>query len=183
MEVVIKPEIKQVLKQLNLSDDALLFLVACRLGLEVSIDDYIFSKLAAQKLIERDIIKDKYIVTVPIFEGEEGQVPHVISQDYINYIRNNVDQYRALFKGIRVRSMGDRSTVEDNLVRWLSLHPNYTLGDIIHIVSEYLSKADRTYIPNADNFIFSVDRNGKEISTLSAVVEEYSLGDFEKEFI
>ncbi len=180
MEIVLRKELKQLISNLNLDDNAILFLIACKLGLDTSIDDYVFSILATNKIIERDFIKGGYIVKIPVFEGESGDIPIPVSAELIRNIIDRIDEFRVLFRGIRVRSMGDRKTVEENMIRWLTLNPDISFDDVINITAEYLSNADRTYIPSADNFIFSI-KNGKEVSTLSAIVEE-SKFNFNKKF-
>lgn len=178
----LKSELRDFIENLRLPyDETVIFLVACKLNLNTSVDDDIFGTLAAAKIIEKDYIKNRIIVTIPIFEDDTGEIPTNVDS-LRSEIKSRIDEFRILFKGIRLKSMGDKNDVTEKMIRWLVHNPDVTFDDVLNIVIGYLGNADKTYIPNADNFIYSINKFGEEVSTLSAIVEEYNLGNFDKSF-
>lgn len=91
----------------------------------------------------------------------------------------NVDEYRALFKGVRRGSMGDKSIVKDYLQRFMSENPEYSFEDILEVTREYVRGE---YVSNADNFIYKI-KDGKNTSMLRMCLEEGIINNNNNKFI
>lgn len=114
-------------------------------------------------LIKNKIVK-KDIITGKILLNEELSLDMTVVDD----IDKHISEYRKLFSGVRLKSIGNLPDVREKLLIWLSANKQYTMTDIINVTNSYLSQVqDRTYIPNADNFIY--DKSGN--STLSIAFE------------
>ncbi len=157
------------LRSLGFDDSVLLFLVACKLELQCTIDDKEFGRLIQKEIIARDYISDNKTIKVliPLFEGEDGDKMLDISN-----ISFDIETYRKLFKGIRLGSMGNKESCHSNMVRWLVNNPEYTFDDVLSAANYYIQNTDRQYISKADNFIYADDVKGKEFSRLSMVIED-----------
>ena len=55
-----------------------------------------------------------------------------------------IEEYRNLWKGLKVGSLGSYKTCYDKMKRWMSENPNYSKDDIL--------KAARIYIKSLDNY-------------------------------
>lgn len=157
-------------------DKTMLFLLACRFNLKSNVDEEIFFKLVDLNIIERDYINDKIIVKIPLFNGEVNQSGVIIRE-----IEYDLDRYRLMFRGIRIGAMGNKNSVKNNLIRWLSKNTEYSFEDIIKAVQYYISQTDSKFLANADNFIYNIDNKGEEVSRLSMVIEEMT-DAFDKNF-
>ena len=123
------------LKSLGFDDSVLLFLIACKLELQCTIDDKDFAKLIQEGIITRDYISDRKTIKVliPLFEGENGDKILDISN-----ISFDIEIYRKLFKGIRLGSMGNKDSCYNNMVRWLVNNPEYTFDDITYSMNSII---------------------------------------------
>ena len=83
-----------------------------------------------------------------------------------------IEEYRNLWKGLKVGSLGSYKTCYDKMKRWMSENPNYSKDDILKAARIYIKSLDNyQYLQQADYFIFKKD--GKdENSRLSAFIEE-----------
>ena len=83
-----------------------------------------------------------------------------------------IEEYRKLWKGLKVGSLGSYKTCYDKMKRWMSENPNYSKEDILKAARIYIKSLDNyQYLQQADYFIFKKD--GKdENSRLSAFIEE-----------
>ena len=83
-----------------------------------------------------------------------------------------IEEYRNLWKGLKVGSLGSYRTCYDKMKRWMSENPNYSKEDILKAARIYIKSLDNyQYLQQADYFIFKKD--GKdENSRLSAFIEE-----------
>ncbi len=174
---MVNQKTKQYLESLGFDDSVLLFLIACKLGLECTISDKQFTKLIEHNLIARDYISDSKVIKVliPIFEGDTGEQLLDLSN-----IVFDVDLYRKRFKGIRLGSMGNKETCQSYLTRWLVNNSEYTFDDVISAVDYYIANTDSQYVSKADNFIYAIDNKGKEFSRLSMVIED--MGDIQPQY-
>lgn len=179
---MLKKGIKRYLESLDIKD-ALLYLVACKLGIDCIIDDVLFTKLIKYNIIERDYINEKIIVKIGIFEGEED---NVFKEDWDNtvnkfdIINKRIDEYRSKFKGVRTKSIGDKQQCKDNMCKWLSKNSEYDFDDVLDATDYYIANTDPQYISNADNFIFNYDKLGNIVSGLSIVMDTIKMGTIEK---
>ena len=83
-----------------------------------------------------------------------------------------IEEYRNLWKGLKVGSLGSYKTCYDKMKRWMSENPNYSKEDILKAARIYIKSLDNyQYLQQADYFIFKKD--GKdENSRLSAFIDE-----------
>ena len=83
-----------------------------------------------------------------------------------------IEEYRKLWKGLKVGSLGSYKTCYDKMKRWMSENPNYSKEDILKAARIYIKSLDNyQYLQQADYFIFKKD--GKdENSRLSAFIDE-----------
>ena len=88
------------------------------------------------------------------------------------------EQFRKLFKGIKVGSMGDPTAVRDKFLRFQRQYPQYDAETILEKTKQYINHKnqnnDARFIPQADYFIFKQDnvKGGSEKSTLLSIIEE-----------
>ena len=84
-----------------------------------------------------------------------------------------IEEYRNLWKGLKVGSLGSYKTCYDKMKRWVSENPNYSKDDILKAARIYIKSLDNyQYLQQADYFIFKKD--GKdENSRLSAFIDEH----------
>ena len=84
-----------------------------------------------------------------------------------------IEEYRNLWKGLKVGSLGSYKTCYDKMKRWMSENPNYSKDDILKAARIYIKSLDNyQYLQQADYFIFKKD--GKdENSRLSAFIDEH----------
>lgn len=152
------------------SDQAILFLLAIKHNLNVNATEEIFEYLSKNKIIQRDFINNKIIVTIPIYEGELGEKLNIDSS-VLNTIEERYQEYRILFKGIRSGSMGNIETVKEYLQRFC-IQNNKTFDEVLNITERYIKELGGSFTPNADNFIYDIDKNNKERSKLKMAFEE-----------
>jgi len=158
---------------------ALLFLIklANNIDWEFPIEDSIISKLTRDCIIERDYIKNKFILKVPILENGEVVSGKFKTFEELNSIeeivKNRIDEYRTLFKGFRIGNMGNRKTCIAYIIRFI-LEYGYTFDEILQAAHYYINHTEMKYITSAENFIFRTTNNGEE-SKLYTILEELRL--------
>ena len=154
--------------------ECLIYLFACKYGLQARCSEECFRFLQANDLIYLDFTSNKIKSKVGLFEGEIVSLPEYNKS--IEYeIRSRIDEYRHLFKGIRPQSIGIKSKVIDLMIRFCLSHDK-TLDEVIAVTENYLANGDK-YLSNADNFIYKLDKDGSEISLLELAFEEYEMQD------
>ena len=179
-----RPEVISYLKSIGVSDQAILYLVACKSNLECQITDEQFILLIKENIIERDYSNNTVRVLIPLFLTDEEQDNiHDIAKilNISEEIEHRVDEYRMLFKGIRAGSIGTKKDIKQLLQSWFSSNLNYTFDDVLTATRHYIETEDQKYISNADNFITTI-KNGKTVSKLSIVLEDLQLGILQKIF-
>lgn len=88
-------------------------------------------------------------------------------------VKDNVQKYRDVFKGLKPGSMGDPKACKEKLERWMKENPEYDIKDIINAAEAYIeSLNDYTYLQRADYFIYKQERNRSEVSRLSSFIGE-----------
>lgn len=91
-----------------------------------------------------------------------------INQDLDEFI----DDFRKLWKGLKMGSMGSKEACIEKMTRWMQANPSYSKEDILKASKIYLdSLNDYTYLQQADYFIYKKDVKG-ESSRLSAFIDE-----------
>ena len=83
-----------------------------------------------------------------------------------------IEDYRNLWKGLKVGSMGSPMACKEKMERWMKENPNYSKEDILKAARIYINSLNNyQYLQAAHYFIYK--RDGKEEdSRLSAFIEE-----------
>lgn len=97
-----------------------------------------------------------------LFKTHEDEIP------------NLVEEYRKLFEGLRLGSMGSKSSCINKMKKFLKYNPKTTKEEIIKATQTYIDsfKGDYTYLQQADYFI-----NKNEGSRLETWIEEIRKND------
>ena len=83
-----------------------------------------------------------------------------------------IEEYRNLWKGLKVGSLGSYKTCYDKMKRWMSENPNYSKEDILKAARIYINSLNNyQYLQAAHYFIYKKDGK-EEDSRLSAFIEE-----------
>lgn len=124
-------------------------------------------QLIEDNVVEKDYIASTYSLRIPFYETDDGNIiPSIDYTSIYQNIRDHIDQYRSLFKGFRVGSMGNKQDCINKMVDFIINH-NTTLEDVIEATMYYLERENPEYIMNADNFI-----SNEKGSKLAIVLEE-----------
>ena len=92
----------------------------------------------------------------------------VISEGFDEFI----EEYRNLWKGLKVGSMGSPIACKEKMLRWMGENPNYTKEDILKAAKIYINSLNNyQYLQAAHYFIYKKDGK-EEDSRLSAFIEE-----------
>ena len=141
----------------------------------ISLQEKQFIKLIDQEVILRE--KSKLLLDFLSIESSYSDYKskkvvkkstRTISEGFDEFI----EEYRNLWKGLKVGSLGSYKTCYDKMKRWMSENPNYSKEDILKAARIYIKSLDNyQYLQQADYFIFKKD--GKdENSRLSAFIDE-----------
>ena len=138
-----------------------------------------FVKLIIDKFGTNTIIREKSKLLLDFLSIESSYSDYkekkiikksnrVINEGFDEFI----EEYRKLWKGLKVGSLGSYRTCYDKMKRWMSENPNYSKEDILKAARIYINSLDNyQYLQQADYFIFKKD--GKdENSRLSAFIDE-----------
>lgn len=83
-----------------------------------------------------------------------------------------IEEYRNLWKGLKVGSMGSPLACKEKMLRWMGENPNYTKEDILKAAKIYINSLNNyQYLQAAHYFIYKKDGK-EEDSRLSAFIEE-----------
>lgn len=150
--------------------------MALRHGLDCNTSEENYRFLSRKNYIQRDFTTNQIICMIGLYEGEEGIT---INNELYDTIVERVEEYRKLFKGIRPGSMGNRQKIIEDLTRFCNKF-NKTFDEILEVTQWYISRTQ--YCPNADNYIYYIDKDGKEKSRLEVSFDEYE-PELENNFI
>ena len=172
------------LKEQNLS--VVEFIVLLQLnGIETNLtfDDIVLNELQDKqfiKLINNETIlreKGKLLVNFLSIESNYSNYKEKKIIKKSNRIINEgfdefIEEYRNLWKGLKVGSMGSPMACKEKMLRWMGENPNYSKEDILKAARIYINSLNNyQYLQAAHYFIYK--KNGKEEdSRLSAFVEE-----------
>lgn len=93
----------------------------------------------------------------------------IISEGFDEFI----EEYRNLWKGLKVGSMGSPMACKEKMERWMRDNPNYSKEDILKAARIYINSVDNyQYLQAAHYFIYKKDNGKEEDSRLSAFIEE-----------
>jgi len=156
------------------ADECILYLLACRHGLKYRCSEETFQFLDKEKMIKLNFMTNTIIPLVGIYDGEvvELNVDYeaVIEQE----VRERIDEYRSMFKGIRSGSIGEKQKVITMLTQFC-IQNQKSFDDVLLVTKAYMSYTDFKVISNADNFISKLDKEGNEISLLKIAFEEQDM--------
>jgi len=83
-----------------------------------------------------------------------------------------IEEYRNLWKGLKVGSMGSTMACKEKMERWIKENPNYSKEDILKAAKIYTNSLNNyQYLQAAHYFIYKKDGK-EEDSRLSAFIEE-----------
>ncbi len=83
-----------------------------------------------------------------------------------------IEEYRNLWKGLKVGSMGSPMACREKMERWMKENPNYSKEDILKAAKIYINSLNNyQYLQAAHYFIYKKDGK-EEDSRLSAFIEE-----------
>ena len=172
------------LKEQNLS--VIEFVVLLQLnGIETNMtfDNIVLNELQDKqfiKLINKEVIvreKTKLLIDFLSIESSYSDYKEkkiikksnrVINEGFDEFI----EDYRKLWKGLKVGSMGSPMTCKEKMLRWMGENPNYTKEDILKAAKIYINSLNNyQYLQAAHYFIYKKDGK-EEDSRLSAFVEE-----------
>ena len=92
----------------------------------------------------------------------------IISEGFDEFI----EEYRNLWKGLKVGSMGSPIACKEKMLRWMRENPNYTKEDILKAAKIYINSLNNyQYLQAAHYFIYKKDGK-EEDARLSAFIEE-----------
>lgn len=152
-------------KELNYPkpDDLFLTCLIIEYQLDCVLNSQHLIYLSRQGLIKRDS------------NGEIELIKESIPESIIVNKEFNIQDYRLLFKGIRQTSMGSKQAVIQLMNEFLLSHQEYSYEDCITATKMFIEQqVDKTFIPNADNFIMTY-RNEKPYSTLELALENMNI--------
>ena len=172
------------LKEQNLS--VIEFVVLLQLnGIETNMafDDIVLNELQNKqfiKLIDKEVIlreKSKLLLDFLSIESNYSDYKskkiikksnRVINEGFDEFI----EEYRNLWKGLKVGSMGSPMACKEKMLRWMGENPNYNKEDILKAAKIYINSLNNyQYLQAAHYFIYKKDGK-EEDSRLSAFVEE-----------
>ncbi len=154
-------------------NEILLYLLSLRHNLNYKLSEEGFRFLQKENLIKLDLVTGKIVSTTGLYEGEEF-VFEEVDTSIEKQIRERIDEYRSLFKGVRSGSIGQKQKVIDLLIDFC--HSNQkTFDEVLEVTKVYMSYTDFNLISNADNFISKIDHTGKEVSLLTMAFEEQDM--------
>lgn len=152
----------------NLNNDEILILKILSEGFNTNNVD--FNKLEENKYIK--IIGENIVIRQ---KGKKlvKDLNKNLSKTDEEYIKNNINEFRKVFKGLKPGSMGSLQSCKEKLTKWFEENPNYNFNDVIKAAKIYIKSVnDLRFLQRADYFIYKQDKNGTINSTLSAFIDE-----------
>ena len=138
-----------------------------------------FVKLIIDKFGTNTIIREKSKLLLDFLSIESSHSNYkekkiikksnrVINEGFDEFI----EEYRNLWKGLKVGSMGSPGACKEKMLRWMGENPNYTKEDILKAAKIYINSLNNyQYLQAAHYFIYKKDGK-EEDSRLSAFIEE-----------
>lgn len=139
-----------------------------------------FIKIILENNEEILIIREKGNLLIDYLEIEglnttkEKKVVKKSTREVKNGLSGFTEEYRSLWKGLKIGSMGSHDSCYDKLSRWFFSNPSYSKDDVLNAAKVYIDSLDNyQYLQQADYFIYKKD--GKhETSRLSNFIDESS---------
>ena len=138
-----------------------------------------FVKLIIDKFGTNTIIREKSKLLLDFLSIESSYSDYkekkiikksnrVINEGFDEFI----EEYRSLWKGLKLGSMGSPNACKEKMERWMKENPNYTKEDILKAAKIYINSLNNyQYLQAAHYFIYKKDGK-EEDSRLSAFIEE-----------
>ena len=138
-----------------------------------------FVKLIIDKFGTNTIIREKSKLLLDFLSIENSYSDYkekkiikksnrVINEGFDEFI----EEYRNLWKGLKVGSMGSPMACKEKMLRWMGENPNYTKEDILKAAKIYINSLNNyQYLQAAHYFIYKKDGK-EEDSRLSAFINE-----------
>lgn len=138
-----------------------------------------FVKLIIDKFGTKTIIREKSKLLLDFLSIESSYSDYkskkvvkkstrTISEGFDEFI----EEYRKLWKGLKLGSMGSPGACKEKMLRWMGENPNYTKEDILKAAKIYINSLNNyQYLQAAHYFIYKKDGK-EEDSRLSAFIEE-----------
>ena len=149
------------------------------LGVLYNLQEKQFVKLIIDKFGTNTIIREKSKLLLDFLSIESSYSDYkskkvvkkstrTISEGFDEFI----EEYRNLWKGLKVGSMGSPMACKEKMLRWMGENPNYSKEDILKAARIYINSLNNyQYLQAAHYFIYKKDGK-EEDSRLSAFVEE-----------
>lgn len=149
------------------------------LGVLHDLQEKQFVKLIVDKFGTTQILREKSKLLLDFLSIENNysnykekkiakKSDRVINKGFDDFI----EEYRNIWKGLRLGSMGSPSACRDKMVRWMKENPSYSKEDILKAAKIYIKSLDNyQYLQQADYFIYKKDSK-EESSRLSAFIDE-----------
>jgi hypothetical protein len=173
------------LKEQDITPEEFLLLIQIANNLEFnnSIENPILNTLSNKLLIKKEgnniILREKSKLLIDFLSIESNYSNYkekkiikksnrVINEGFDEFI----EEYRNLWKGLKVGSMGSLNACKEKMERWMKENPNYSKEDIIKAAKIYINSLNNyQYLQAAHYFIYKKDGK-EEDSRLSAFIEE-----------
>ena len=138
-----------------------------------------FVKLIIDKFGTKTIIREKSKLLLDFLSIESSYSDYkskkvvkkstrTISEGFDEFI----EEYRKLWKGLKLGSMGSPGACKEKMLRWMGENPNYNKEDILKAAKIYINSLNNyQYLQAAHYFIYKKDGK-EEDSRLSAFIEE-----------
>ena len=154
---------------------ALMYLFRLWAGItaETEITASIIRAVNHMKIVEINPETETLLWNMPLFSDEE----------VIDIFSGWVEEYRAMFRDIRVSAMGSKRGVYSKMEKFLRKDPKTTAEEVLKATTLYIDDLKRrgqtSYIMNADNFISKQDADRSVKSGLEIWIEILREGKFD----
>ena len=171
------------LKEQDITPEEFLLLIGLNNNLNIEHSKSWFTSLEQKGFIKRNlsevILREKSKLLLDFLSIESNYSNYkekkiikksnrVINEGFDEFI----EEYRNLWKGLKVGSMGSPGACKEKMLRWMGENPNYSKEDILKAAKIYINSLNNyQYLQAAHYFIYKKDGK-EEDSRLSAFIEE-----------
>lgn len=171
------------LKEQDIHPEEFLVLIGLNNNLEIVHSETWFTSLEVKGFIKRSLSeitlreKSKLLLDFLSIESNYSNYKEKKIVKKSNRVINEgfdefIEEYRNLWKGLKVGSMGSPMACKEKMLRWMGENPNYSKEDILKAAKIYINSLNNyTYLQAAHYFIYKKDGK-EEDSRLSAFIEE-----------
>ena len=171
------------LKEQDITPEEFLLLIGLNNNLNIEHSKSWFTSLEQKGFIKRNlsevILREKSKLLLDFLSIESNYSNYkekkiikksnrVINEGFDEFI----EEYRNLWKGLKVGSMGSPMACKEKMPRWMKENPNYSKEDILKAAKIYINSLNNyQYLQAAHYFIYKKDGK-EEDSRLSAFINE-----------